>query len=150
MLEKLKSFGLKLMRGMKVSWKGLGNVYAFHEVYDGTGAWPFLHHGSLASTKARRLRTDDVDAVGRLTLLNETYYRNILCEMGGMFSSANNLDNIHKRPWIGFQSWRATGRKVSLSKNAELALEETIQAKAKGDVIYYWAHLDVDGGPQKQ
>lgn len=35
---------------------------------------------------------------------------------------------------------------VSLSKNAELALEETIQAKAKGDVIYYWAHLDVDGG----
>ncbi|XP_059307857.1 uncharacterized protein LOC132059294 isoform X1 [Lycium ferocissimum] len=35
---------------------------------------------------------------------------------------------------------------VSLSKNAELALEETTQAKAKGDVIYYWAHLDVDGG----
>ncbi|KAK4359711.1 hypothetical protein RND71_021940 [Anisodus tanguticus] len=105
-----------------------------------------LERTGQPSTKARRLRSDDVDAVGRLTLLNETYYRNILCEMGGMFSIANHLDNIHKRPWIGFQSWRATGRKVSLSKNAELALEETIQAKAKGDVIYYWAHLDVDGG----
>ncbi|CAN4115010.1 unnamed protein product [Withania somnifera] len=128
-----------------------GEPVSIYEVYDGTGAWPFLHHGSLyrglsLSTKARRLRSDDIDAVGRLTLLNETYYRNILCEMGGMFSIANRLDNIHKRPWIGFQSWRATGRKVSLSKKAELALEETIQAKAKGDVIYYWAHLDVDGG----
>nr|XP_016450929.1 PREDICTED: uncharacterized protein LOC107775689 [Nicotiana tabacum] len=128
-----------------------GQPVCIYEVYNGAGAWPFLHHGSLyrglsLSTKARRSRSDDVDAVGRLTLLNETYYRNILCEMGGMFSIANHLDNIHKRPWIGFQSWRATARKVSLSKNAELALEETIQAKAKGDVIYYWAHLDVDGG----
>ncbi|XP_060182688.1 uncharacterized protein LOC132612607 isoform X2 [Lycium barbarum] len=128
-----------------------GQPVCIYEVYDGTAAWPFLHHGSLyrglsLSTKARRLRSDDVDAVGRLTLLNETYYRNILCEMGGMFSIAYHLDNIHKRPWIGFQSWRSTGRKVSLSKKAELALEETIQAKDKGDVIYYWAHLDVDGG----
>ncbi|KAK6775254.1 hypothetical protein RDI58_026255 [Solanum bulbocastanum] len=128
-----------------------GQPICIYEVYDGTGAWSFLHHGSLyrglsLSTKARRLRSDDVDAVGRLTLLNETYYRDILCEMGGMFSIANHLDNIHRRPWIGFQSWQATGRKVSLSKNAELALEETIQAKVKGDVIYYWAHLDVDGG----
>lgn len=31
-----------------------------------------------------------------------------------MFSIANRVDNIHKRPWIGFQSWRAAGRKVSL------------------------------------
>ncbi|CAN4126505.1 unnamed protein product [Withania somnifera] len=128
-----------------------GEPVSIYEVYDGTGAWSFLHHGSLyrglsLSTKARRLRSDDIDAVGRLTLLNETYYRNILCEMGGVFSIANRIDNIHKRPWIGFQSWRATGRKVSLSKNAELALEETIQAKPKGDVIYYWAHLDLDGG----
>lgn len=128
-----------------------GKPICIYEVYDGTGAWSFLHRSSLyrglsLSTNARRSMSGDVDAVARLTLLNDTYYRNILCEMGGMFSIAHRLDNIHKQPWIGFQSWRATGREVSLSKNAELALEETILAKAKGDVIYYWAHLDVDGG----
>ena len=66
------------------------------------------------STRARRLKSDDVDAVGRLPLLNESYYQDILCEIGGMFAIANNVDNIHKRPWIGFQSWRAAGRKVYL------------------------------------
>lgn len=53
-----------------------------------------------------------MDAVGRLSLLNDTYYRDRLCEIGGMFSIANQVDNIHKIPWIGFQSWRAAGRKV--------------------------------------
>lgn len=53
-----------------------------------------------------------MDAVGRLSLLNDTYYRDRLCETGGMFSIANQVDNIHKIPWIGFQSWRASGRKV--------------------------------------
>lgn len=58
--------------------------------------------------------SDDVDAVSRLPILNETYFRNILCEMGGMFAIANRVDNIHRRPWIGFQSWRAASRKVFL------------------------------------
>lgn len=53
-----------------------------------------------------------MDAVGRLSILNETYFRDILLEMGGMFSIANRVDNVHKRPWIGFQSWRAAARKV--------------------------------------
>lgn len=56
-----------------------------------------------------------MDAVGRLPILNDTYYRDILCETGGMFALANGVDNIHKRPWIGFQSWRAAGRKVRAS-----------------------------------
>jgi hypothetical protein len=60
------------------------------------------------------LSSDDVDAVGRLPILNDSYYRDILCEIGGMFSIANRVDNIHGRPWIGFQSWRAAGRKVFL------------------------------------
>lgn len=60
------------------------------------------------------MRSDDVDAVGRLPLLNESYYRDILCEIGGMFAIANSVDNVHKRLWIGFQSWRAGGRKVCL------------------------------------
>lgn len=55
-----------------------------------------------------------MDAVGRLPVLNDTHYRDLLCEVGGMFSIANRVDNIHKRPWIGFQSWRAAGRKVFL------------------------------------
>ncbi|KAJ4720680.1 Glycosyl transferase, family 1 [Melia azedarach] len=127
-----------------------GQPVSIYEIYSGAGAWPFLHHGSLyrglsLSTVARRLRSDDVDAVGRLPILNYTYYRDILCEMGGMFSIANKVDNIHKRPWIGFQSWRAAGRKVSLSIKAEKVLEETIQ-DTKGDVMYFWTHLDMDGG----
>ena len=32
-----------------------------------------------------------------------------------------------------------------MSTKAEKVLEETIQG-SKGDVMYFWAHLDVDGG----
>ncbi|KAK6137872.1 hypothetical protein DH2020_028380 [Rehmannia glutinosa] len=128
-----------------------GQPICIYEIYNGAGGWPFLHHGSLyrglsLSTRARRLSSDDVDAVSRLPILNDTYYRDILCEIGGMFSIANGIDDIHKRPWIGFQSWRAAGRKVSLSKKAEEVLEKTIQENTKGDVIYFWACLDTDGG----
>ncbi|XP_044461248.1 uncharacterized protein LOC123192677 isoform X2 [Mangifera indica] len=127
-----------------------GQPVCIYEIYGGAGAWPFLHHGSLyrglsLSTAARRLKSDDVDAVGRLPLLNCTYYQDILCEIGGMFSIANRVDSIHKRPWIGFQSWRAAGRKVSLSVRAEKVLEETL-LETKSDVMYFWAHLDMDGG----
>ncbi|XP_050210140.1 uncharacterized protein LOC126660612 isoform X2 [Mercurialis annua] len=128
-----------------------GQPVCIYEIYYGPGAWPFLHHGSLyrglsLSTISRRSRSDDVNAVARLPILNDTYYRNLLCEIGGMFSVANKVDNIHKRPWIGFQSWRAAGRKVSLSVEAEKVLEEKIQRENKGDVMYFWARLDVDSG----
>lgn len=63
---------------------------------------------------ATRLRSDDVDADGQLPILNDTHYRDILCEIGGMFSIAYGVANIHRRPWIRFQSWRATDRKVLL------------------------------------
>ncbi|KAK8691720.1 hypothetical protein V6N13_075219 [Hibiscus sabdariffa] len=126
-----------------------GQLVCIYEIYSGAGKWPFLHHGSLyrglsLSRRARRLTSDDVDAVGRLPLLNDTYYRDLLCEVGGMFSIANRVGSIHKRPWIGFQSWHAAGRKVSLSTEAEKVLEETIQ-RSKGDVLYFWACLDFDG-----
>ncbi|XP_051116209.1 uncharacterized protein LOC127241290 isoform X2 [Andrographis paniculata] len=128
-----------------------GQPLCIYEIYDGAGGWPFLHHGSLyrglsLSTKARRLSSDDVDAVGRLPILNDTYYRDILCEIGGMFSIANVINDIHKTPWIGFQSWRAAGRKVSLSRKAEDVLEKAIQENTKGDVIYFWASLNTDIG----
>ncbi|KAL6129301.1 hypothetical protein ACLB2K_072653 [Fragaria x ananassa] len=128
-----------------------GQPVCIYEIYIGSGTWPFLHHGSLyrglsLSTKARRSKSDDVDAVGRLPVLNETYYRNVLCEIGGMFAIANKVDNVHKRPWIGFQSWRAAGRKVSLSKKAEKVLDEVIQDNTKGDVIYFWSRLNMNGG----
>ncbi|CAM8967964.1 unnamed protein product [Rhodiola kirilowii] len=128
-----------------------GQPLCIYEIYGGSGAWPFLHHGSVyrglsLTTNARRLRSDDVNAVDRLPLLNDKYYRDVLCEIGGMFSIANKVDNIHKRPWIGFQSWRATAKKVSLSSRAEVALEETLQEETKGDLIYFWARLNVDDG----
>ncbi|KAK4799751.1 hypothetical protein SAY86_025116 [Trapa natans] len=128
-----------------------GQPVCIYEIYGGAGAWPFLHHGSLyrglsLSKRERRLKSDDVDAVSRLPLLNDSYYRDLLCEIGGMLAVANKVDNIHKRPWIGFQSWRAAGRKVSLSTAAEKVLEQMIQEKPKGDVIYFWARLDMDDG----
>ncbi|XP_006606297.1 uncharacterized protein [Glycine max] len=126
-----------------------GQSVCIYEIYNGAGVWPFLHHGSLyrglsLSRRAQRQTSDDVDAVGRLPLLNDTYYRDILCEMGGMFAIANRVDSIHRRPWIGFQSWRAAGRKVALSAKAENVLEETMQENFRGDVIYFWGRLDMD------
>ncbi|KAK7268471.1 hypothetical protein RIF29_21170 [Crotalaria pallida] len=128
-----------------------GQPVCIYEIYNGAGVWPFLHHGSLyrglsISRRAQRQRSDDVDAVGRLPLLNDTYYWGVLCEMGGMFAIANRVDSVHRRPWIGFQSWRAAGRKVALSAEAEKILEETMHEKFKGDVIYFWGRLDMDGG----
>ncbi|KAK6929129.1 Glycosyl transferase, family 1 [Dillenia turbinata] len=122
-----------------------GQPVCIYEIYDGAGAWPFLHHGSLYRGLTRRSRSDDVDAVGRLPFLNETYYRDILCEIGGMFSIAYKVDDIHKRPWIGFQSWRAAGKQVSLSGKAEKVLEKVVQEKGKGDVIYFWARMEING-----
>ncbi|KAF5742581.1 hypothetical protein HS088_TW09G00632 [Tripterygium wilfordii] len=128
-----------------------GQPVCIYEIYDGAGAWPFLHHGSLyrglsLNTGARRSRSDDVDAVARLPLLNDTFYRDMICEMGGMFSIANKVDTIHRRPWIGFQSWHAAGRKVSLSIKAEKVLEEKIQKETIGDVIYVWSRMDMVHG----
>lgn len=34
---------------------------------------------------------------------------------------------------------------VSLSSKAERVLEETVQQKDRGDVIYFWARIDIDG-----
>ncbi|KAI4382677.1 hypothetical protein MLD38_008613 [Melastoma candidum] len=128
-----------------------GQPVCVYEIYGATGAWPFLHHGSLyrglsLTTKSRRLRSDDVDAATRLNFLNGTYYRELLCEVGGMFSLAHKIDEIHMRPWIGFQSWRAAGQQVSLSSRAESVLEQVIKDETKGDVLYFWARLDMDGG----
>ncbi|XP_043699892.1 uncharacterized protein LOC122650553 isoform X2 [Telopea speciosissima] len=128
-----------------------GQSLCIYEIYSGKGAWPFLRTGSLyrglsLSTRARRSTSDDVDAVGRLPVLNDTYYLDLICELWGMFAIANRVDNIHKTPWIGFQSWHAAGRKVSLSAEAEKVLEDTILAENKGDVLYFWARLDLDGG----
>lgn len=55
---------------------------------------------------------EDVDAPSRLPLLNSPYCRDILGEYGAFFAIANRIDRIHKNAWIGFQSWRATARKV--------------------------------------
>ncbi|XP_027364871.1 uncharacterized protein LOC113871967 isoform X2 [Abrus precatorius] len=125
-----------------------GQSVCIYEIYDGAGSWPFLHHGSLyrglsISRRAQRQSSDDVDAVGRLPILNDTYYRDILCEMGGMFAIANRVDSVHGRPWIGFQSWRAAGRQVALSPEAEKVLEERMQENFRGDIIYFWGRMDM-------
>ncbi|KAG9159518.1 hypothetical protein Leryth_026899 [Lithospermum erythrorhizon] len=126
-----------------------GQPVCIYEIYKGAGAWPFLHHGSMyrglsLSTKTRRLTSDDVDAADRLPLLNDSYYSDLLCEISGMFSVAYRIDDIHKRPWIGFQSWRAAGRMVSLSTKAEKVLERTIRDNTNGDVLYFWGHLNME------
>ncbi|KAK9158698.1 hypothetical protein Scep_005272 [Stephania cephalantha] len=126
----------------------MGQPFCIYEIYDGAGTWPFLHHGSLyrglsLSTRDLRYTSDDVNAVSRLDLLNNIYYKDSLCELGGMFAIANKVDNVHGMPWIGFQSWRAAAKKVSLSEKAEKILEETILVENE-DVIYYWARLELN------
>ncbi|KAF0928584.1 hypothetical protein E2562_006029 [Oryza meyeriana var. granulata] len=126
-----------------------GQPVCIYEIYSGQGAWPFLHHGSLyrgitLSKGGRRPRSDDVDAVTRLSVLDNPYYSDRLCEFGAMFAIANRIDTVHKLPWIGFQSWQAAGRKVSLSESAEETLEETMAGQNHEDVIYYWAPMDMD------
>lgn len=126
-----------------------GQPLCIYEPYFGQGAWPFLHHTSLyrglgLSTKGRRPGADDVDAPSRLALLNTPYYRDVLGEFGGLFAIANRIDRIHKNAWIGFLSWRATARKASLSKTAEVALLDDIQTRRHGDSLYFWVRMDKD------
>nr|GME17197.1 Phosphatidyl-myo-inositol mannosyltransferase [Ipomoea batatas] len=119
-----------------------------YEPYYGEGTWPFLHHTSLyrgigLSTKGHRPGLDDIDAPSSLPLLSNTYYRDLLSEYGGFFAIANQIDNIHKNAWIGFQSWRATARKESLSKTAETSLVNAIEAQRYGDTLFFWAPMDM-------
>jgi hypothetical protein len=71
-----------------------------------------LSHSLSQSSKGRRPGADDIDASSRLLLLNDVYYRDILGEFGAFFALANRIDRVHKNSWIGFQSWRATAKKV--------------------------------------
>ena len=65
------------------------------------------------STVGKRPGDDDVDAQVRLpVLLNQTYYRNLLCDYGAILAIGNRIDRIHKNAWIGFQPWRAVSKNV--------------------------------------
>ncbi|KAL8260766.1 hypothetical protein R6Q59_024815 [Mikania micrantha] len=126
-----------------------GQPLCIYEPYSGQGSWPFLHHKSIyrgvgLSTKGRRSIKDDIDAPSRLALLNSPYYRDALGDFGAFFAIANRIDRIHKNAWIGFSSWRATARKESLSKNAEVALLEDIETQKHGDAVYFWVRMDKD------
>ncbi|KAJ9188273.1 hypothetical protein P3X46_003644 [Hevea brasiliensis] len=126
-----------------------GQPLCIYEPYFGEGTWSFLHLSSLyrgigLSTKGRRPRTDDVDGPSRLPLLNNPYYRDTLGEYGAFFAIANRIDRIHKNAWVGFQSWRATARKASLSRTAEKALLDAIQTRRHGDTLYFWVRMDMD------
>ncbi|XP_047340923.1 uncharacterized protein LOC124944655 [Impatiens glandulifera] len=126
-----------------------GQPLCIYEPYIGEGTWPFLHHPSLyrgigLSSRGRRPRVDDIDAASRLPLLNNPYYRDALGEYGAFLAIANRIDRIHKNAWIGFQSWRVTAQKASLSKTAETALLDAIQARKHGDTLYFWVRLDED------
>ncbi|KAK6920052.1 Glycosyl transferase, family 1, partial [Dillenia turbinata] len=126
-----------------------GQPLCIYEPFYGEGTWPFLHRKALyrgigLSTKGRRPGADDIDAPSRLPLLSNPYYRDALGEYGAFFAIANRIDRLHKNAWIGFQSWRATARKVSLSDRAEKALLETIESRKFGDTLYFWARMDTD------
>ncbi|XP_010917137.1 uncharacterized protein [Elaeis guineensis] len=126
-----------------------GQPLCIYEPYFGEGTWPFLHQTSLyrgisLSSKGQRPGADDVDASSRLPLLSNVYYRDILGEYGAFFALASQIDRVHKNAWIGFQSWKASARKASLSKKAETALLESIEAKRHGDTLYFWVRMDKD------
>ncbi|XVF22451.1 hypothetical protein REPUB_Repub12eG0173600 [Reevesia pubescens] len=126
-----------------------GQPLCIYEPHFGEGTWPFLHQKSLyrgigLSTKGRRPRMDDIDGPSRLQLLNNPYYRDTLGEYGAFFAIANRIDRIHRNAWIGFQSWRATARKASLSEIAETSLLDAIEKRKYGDALYFWVRMDMD------
>ncbi|KAL8138481.1 hypothetical protein V2J09_004482 [Rumex salicifolius] len=126
-----------------------GQPLSIYEPYFGEGTWPFLHRTSLyrgigLSTRGRRPGFDDIDASSRLPLLSNHYYRDVLGELGAFFAIAHKVDRIHKNAWIGFQSWRVTASKESLSKKAEAALLNATYNRKNGDVLYFWARMDLD------
>ncbi|CAB80930.1 hypothetical protein [Arabidopsis thaliana] len=126
-----------------------GQPLCIYEPYFGEGTWSFLHQDPLyrgvgLSVKGRRPRMDDVDASSRLPLFNNPYYRDALGDFGAFFAISNKIDRLHKNSWIGFQSWRATARKESLSKIAEDALLNAIQTRKHGDALYFWVRMDKD------
>ncbi|XP_008802051.2 uncharacterized protein LOC103716003 [Phoenix dactylifera] len=126
-----------------------GQPLCIYEPYFGEGTWPFLHQTSLyrgisLSCKGQRPGADDIDASSRLPLLSNAYYRDILGEYGAFFALANRIDRVHKNAWIGFQSWKASARKACLSKKAETALLEAIEANRHGDTLYFWVRMDKD------
>lgn len=126
-----------------------GQPLCIYEPYYGEGVWPFLHHKSLyrglgLSTRGRRPGTDDIDAPSRLPLLSNGYYRDLLGEYGGFFAIANRIDRVHRNAWIGFQSWRITARKESLTKVAETSLLDATQGRKFGDALFFWAGMDAD------
>ncbi|KAE8679540.1 hypothetical protein F3Y22_tig00111398pilonHSYRG00094 [Hibiscus syriacus] len=98
----------------------------------------------LQSTKGRRQGMDDVDGPSRLQLLNNPYYRDTLAEYGAFFAIANRIDHLHRNAWIGFQSWRATARKASLSEVAQASLLDAIEKRKYGDVLYFWVWMDMN------
>ncbi|KFK30705.1 hypothetical protein AALP_AA6G017100 [Arabis alpina] len=126
-----------------------GQPLCIYEPYFGEGTWSFLHQHPLyrgvgLSVKGRRPRMDDIDASSRLPLFNNPYYRDALGDFGAFFAISNKIDRLHKNSWIGFQSWRATARKESLSKTAETALLNAVQTRKHGDALYFWVRMDKD------
>ncbi|KAH7388539.1 hypothetical protein KP509_16G080800 [Ceratopteris richardii] len=123
-----------------------GQPLCIYEPYYGLGASVFVHEddptyrGVSLIPRQRRSGHDDIDAASRLPLLNNTYYQEVLCEFGALFAIANRIDRIHKNSWIGFQSWRASARKVSLSVEAERNLRDSIKNTEHGNAFYFWGH----------
>uniref|UniRef100_M4C9S0 Glycosyl transferase family 1 domain-containing protein n=1 Tax=Brassica campestris TaxID=3711 RepID=M4C9S0_BRACM len=126
-----------------------GQPLCIYEPYFGEGTWSFLHQYPLyrgvgMSGKGRRPRMDDIDASSRLPLFNNPYYRDAIGDFGAFFAISNKIDRLHKNSWIGFQSWRATARKESLSRIAENALLNAIKTRKHGDALYFWVRMDKD------
>lgn len=133
-----------------------GQPLCIYEPYYGMGASVFVHQndptyrGISLISKQRRSGYDDIDAAARLSLLNNTYYQEVLCEFGAFFAIANRIDRVHKNSWIGFQSWRAAGRKVALSTGAEKSLRDAVKVAKHGDTFYFWGHISENENVQPE
>lgn len=125
-----------------------GQPICIYEPYFGAGTWPLLgqkstmYRGISLIPRQRRAGSDDIEASLRLPLLNHSYYQDVLCEFGAFLAIANHIDRIHKNAWIGFQSWQAAGRKVSLSGKAEMMIYDVVKRGNNRDTIYFWASTD--------
>lgn len=119
-------------------------VLIIYEQYHGVNAWRHLHkisppyRGLCQSPGHVRPGGRDVDGPALLELLGDKYYQNVMCEYGGFFALAAATELLQASPWLGFQSWRAREKKVSLSAAALAGVTAAVGSRAHGEAMYFW------------
>lgn len=135
-------------------------LLVMYETYFTRDALPFLHKQRpyrgvrLGSNVLGTNRTKDIDVLRILPILKDEIYKGLLCEFGAMFAIDSKLWELQKKElWVGFQSWKAKEKRISLKPLAMVNLMRHFHEKKKEatlkkqylnkEVFYYWSGRSV-------